>query len=657
MNENGKKKREWVKTAAIVFLSVMLVLTFFSNTIMNYSLPEVATQYVQSGTITAKIRGSGTVESGDPYNVEVKESRQVSGVAVHVGDTVQKGDVLMYLEDEESEELKTAKETLEKAWAEYETALLSVELTSSDIQAANNGMSTDTYRKQINAAQNAVKVAENEKEAAQNKVDEIQKRYDAFTVQISITPENSADVSEETKAYNEAKTALDNANTAKNNAQNALTEAQNVVSRLEAEIALKTPKPTAKPESTDPPSTPTSAPPASSDADSRTESAENPDIGNAASEDPSQNGGGTENAEAGESTQAAPTSDENPSESVTASVQGMASGLFLVVESDELAALNAQLEVAKMNEINAQSAYDAAALEADRKKQAFDRAEQALNDKKSSGDTSATIANLKHQQSLVGRELTDAQNVLKQKEAVLADKQKELEELSAKLGRVSGLETQLDAIQKAQEVVDELNAKAVDATITAPIAGTVTAVNVTAGKKTDVSTPVAVLQPEGKGYTMSFSVTNEQAKRLSVGDVADLVNAWRYDDLTVTLASIKPDTTDPGQKKLLTFDISGNVTAGQTLNVSVGQKSANYDYIVPNSAIREDNNGKFILIVESRPGPLSTRYIATRVDVEVLASDDTQSAVSAALYGYEFVITTSTKPVEAGKQVRLSDNN
>ena len=70
MNENGKKKREWVKTAAIVFLSVMLVLTFFSNTIMNYSLPEVATQYVQSGSITAKIRGSGVVESSDPYNLE-----------------------------------------------------------------------------------------------------------------------------------------------------------------------------------------------------------------------------------------------------------------------------------------------------------------------------------------------------------------------------------------------------------------------------------------------------------------------------------------------------------------------------------------------------------------------------------------------------------
>ena len=59
--ETKVKRREWVKTAAIIFLSVLLVLTFFSNTIMNRSLPEVATEYVQSGSISAKIRGSGVV--------------------------------------------------------------------------------------------------------------------------------------------------------------------------------------------------------------------------------------------------------------------------------------------------------------------------------------------------------------------------------------------------------------------------------------------------------------------------------------------------------------------------------------------------------------------------------------------------------------------
>ena len=108
MNENVSKRRDWIKNVAIIFLAVMLVLTFFSNTIMNYSLPEVATQYVQMGTITAKIRGTGNVEATDPYNVMVKESRVISSVAVKQGDTVEKDQVLYYLEDAESDELKKA---------------------------------------------------------------------------------------------------------------------------------------------------------------------------------------------------------------------------------------------------------------------------------------------------------------------------------------------------------------------------------------------------------------------------------------------------------------------------------------------------------------------------------------------------------------------
>lgn len=328
----------------------------------------------------------------------------------------------------------------------------------------------------------------------------------------------------------------------------------------------------------------------------------------------------------------------------------------------QLEALNKQLQAATEAEINAQKAYDDASLEETRRKDEYDRAEKRLEEKKNSGSTANIIAGLKQQQGYIDGQKKQAQLVLDAKKAAVAEretalseKQKDLEELASRIGKVSGLEAAQEAVDKAQKQVDELTEKAIGATIKAPVAGTVTTLNVVAGESTSPSNPVAVLQPAGKGYTLSFSVTNEQAKRLSVGDVADLVNAWRYNDVTVTLASIKPDTTAPGQKKLLTFDVDGDVTAGQTLNVSVGQKSANYDLIVPNSAIREDNNGKFILIVESKPGPLNTRYIASRVDVEVLASDDTQSAISAALYGYEFVITTSTKPVEAGKQVRLAE--
>ena len=62
-----------------------------------------------------------------------------------------------------------------------------------------------------------------------------------------------------------------------------------------------------------------------------------------------------------------------------------------------------------------------------------------------------------------------------------------------------------------------------------------------------------------------------------------------------------------------------------------------------------------MLLVTSKSSPLGNRYTATRVDVQVLASDDKSSAVSGIGSG-EFVITTSTKPIEAGTQVRLAEN-
>jgi multidrug efflux pump subunit AcrA (membrane-fusion protein) len=72
---NSEKKRGWIKNAAIIFLAVMLVLTFFSNTIMNWSLPEVSGQYAGYGTITSSIRGTGTVEANMAYNVQLEETQ------------------------------------------------------------------------------------------------------------------------------------------------------------------------------------------------------------------------------------------------------------------------------------------------------------------------------------------------------------------------------------------------------------------------------------------------------------------------------------------------------------------------------------------------------------------------------------------------------
>ena len=572
MNENsGKKRREWVKNAAIIFLSVMLVLTFFSNTFMNYSLPEVAAQYVQSGTITAKIRGTGTVESGDPYNVKISETRTISSVLVKTGDKVEKGDPLFLLEDKESKELTDAQAALDKAMLDFELALLSGDISNSTFQNVQNGnvASINTYQSRIVAAEAEIDRWQKQVDEATNAINQLK------TAQVNVDAGGTPDTGSEQNKVNAAQAAL-NSDEVKI-AKDKISEWQAAQATCQATI-------------------------------------------------------------------------DKYNENIASSVSG--NGFVNQVTEDEyqLALKNREQYQSLINERQAFINNNPDKVKAyDEKVKALADANKALADKQNSKENSTNSLTVQTQN---WQTELDKRNI--QLKAAQDTKEQLLKDISTELN----LDYQLDSLQKQRDDIAKLQENAVGASIEAPISGTITSVTVKAGDEAQPDTALVTMQPEGKGFTMSFSVTNDQAKRLSVGDKADLVNSWRYSDMDITLASIKPDTTDPGQKKLLTFDITGEeVTPGQSLNVSVGQKSANYDLIVPNSAIREDSNGKFILIVESKSSPLGNRYVATRVDVEVLASDDTQSAVSGALYGYEFVITTSTQPVEAGKLVRLANNS
>ncbi len=573
MNENGgKKKRDWVKNAAIIFLSVMLVLTFFSNTFMNYSLPEVATQYVQSGTITAKIRGTGTVESGDPYNVKISETRTIASVLVKAGDKVEKGDVLFLLEDKESKELTDAQNALDKAMLDFELALLSGDISNTAYNNVQTGQvsSVADYQSRIVAAEAEISKWQKQVDEAQTAINQLE------TAQVNVDAGGTPDTSSEQAKVAEAQSALNNdwVKIAKDKIsewQTAKAACDDTIAKYEEGIIRSV--------------------------------SDNDGYSNQVSED-----------------------DYNVAKMNSATYQRLI---------DE-----------KQAQINADSA---AVTAYNNKVSALAEANKKLTEKQNSKESSTNSLTVQKQNWK--NELDSRNTKLK---AAQDFKTQLLKDISSELN----LDYQLDSLKKQRDEIAKLQENAVGASIEAPISGTITAVSVKAGDETQADTALATMQPEGKGYTLSFSVTTEQAKRVAVGDKAEVVNSWNYSGLDITLASIKPDTAEPSKKKLLTFDVSGDdITAGQTLNVSVGQKSANYDLTVPNSAIREDNNGKFILIVESKSSPLGNRYVATRVDVEVLASDDTQSAVSGGLYGYEYVITTSTKPVEAGKLVRLANSN
>ena len=698
MNEKEtKKKREWVKNAAIVFLSIMLVLTFFSNTIMNYSLPEVATQYVQRGTITAKVRGTGNVEAADPYNVMVKESRVISSVAVKQGDTVEKDQVLYYLEDAESDELTKAKDELEELELNYMKGLFGANVSPEIISKVANG-NVDSF----SALQAKVTDMQNRLDAAQARVKECQDNLDKLNLQ-STTSSNDATVN--TIPYEnevtQSTTNLENAQTAESNAQlefenekarqlaalnNQIAEKQKEISDLETLVSngqnvtgstggstttgggTVTPTPTPAPSNyvTD-----------KTNAEQAVVNALNDIIEAANNNNPSY--GGTKvsltidpqtklsdynkldinNKFKSVNDWITANKKESDYQSLLAAyyaartqLENVNSQQQQIIHHDSNAS---QLAAKKKELADLQAAVTALTAVTYQSGEGVQNAKNRLNQ---ATQNLTEIKNANSQASVAWQnKIANAEAALKAAQAVYDMLKEEQTQLSADINAELDLSKASKDIKDKKEEIAKLEEKSMGAAVTAPVAGTVSSLAYVAGETTKPEEAAAVILPEGKGFSLSFSVTNEQAKKVQVGDVAELQNSWYYDDAQVILTAIKPDTEDPGKKKLLVFSVTGaSIQNGQALSVSVGQRSAEYDLVVPNSAIREDNNGKFVLIVESKSSPLGNRYIATRVDVQVQASDDNNTAITAPLTGYEYVITTSNKPVEAGKQVRLNES-
>ncbi len=686
-NTNPAKRREWVKNAAIIFLSIMLVLTFFSNTIMNYSLPEVATEYVQSGTITEKVRGTGTITASDPYNVSISESRVISSVAVKAGDEVKKGDPLFYLEDMESTELMDAEKELNSLILAYQLAVITESMevgTVSNIEG-DRTLSLTQKQQRLQNAISTVDAAQAEYDAATLQVASVNKELGYIGNQVVDTTNEKNAVSNAQREANaagqsvaNAQVEIDRASTdldaAKGNLENVTAAAENI-EKAKQELETATINYNQQKESL-------SVNQENANQEVERTTAEYNEVNSECEKVEGaynswyENNKDTASAEdiarewqAVETIRASRDNAKAAKENAEAAKKKVDEDLLNAQQQYENAAKmyndlggdNAYNNAA-MNIENAQKAvnnaegnlYDKTQEKANRESEknakdaAVSNAQQALTDKENNNDNSINKANVSNQ-------LLDAQDRQAKAEINLNKAKEDLAEVQKELLAEINLESQNDAIELQQEKVEKLREKSVGATIDAPVDGIVMNVNKAAGEKTEPEEALAVMQVAGKGFTLVFSATTEQARKLSVGDIAELQNAWYYDNAKATLTSIKPDPDDPAQKKQLTFQIEGDVQSGQSLSLSVGQRSADYELVVPNSAIREDNNGKFILIVESKSSPLGNRYIATRVDVEVVASDDTHTAISAGLYGYEYVITTATKPVEAGKQVRLTD--
>lgn len=567
-------RKDKIKNITIIFLLVMLILTFFSNTIMNYSLVEVSTQQVTSGQITSKVRGSGSVEASESYSVTIEETRKIATVNVKKDAEVATGDLLFTLEDTDSDELDTAKKSLNEAQAAYESAVLTAGITVAERQSIEAGKGSSLTQKQneIAAANQRVKDAQAAVDAAQASVDKIKAQIDAVSNSTADTTAEEKAVLDAEKKNSEAQDSLTSAESAYTPVKSAYDTALSEYN--DAVIAYHAAK-------------------ATYDKD---------------------------------------TSDLNKKAMVAAEIT--------------MDSANEKLKNCKANLDKVQGSYDSAKSAATDSKNALSNANYNLSVKKLTGTNTAAANNLQAQLNTATAALTDANTALT---SATNDQKKVTDKISGEVTIASAYKTMTDL----QEEVAKLQAKSIGTEITSPISGTVTDISVTAGTTVNANDVMMTIQPENKAYVLQFSVTENQAKKVRVGDTAEILNNWYGNDVSAVVSAIRKDPQNRSNS-IIICEMKGDVSVGDSYTLSIGEQSSNYDTIVPTSAIREDSNGKFILIIESKSTPLGNRYYARRVDVDVITSDDTKSAVTGALEGYEYVITTTTKPIKENEQVRLA---
>ena len=692
------KKRELIKTIAIVFLAVLLVLTFFSGTIMNYSLPEVATQLVSSGTINAKIRGSGTLAANESYEVILDQTREIHSVGVKVGDKVEEGDLLFVLSDVESAELAAAQEALEKARISYQEQMLNfskeyatdnqavkalredlekarkevdenyvtdeeVSYAKGDLAAAKTNLSQiELTLKELNALagenEEYSKAKENET-ALENRIKTLESEIDGFQADLEKL-DTGADVSTQRKIQ-DAQAALERAQyTWKSDWMAYKSSMQSLYNAVQGVGPLDI--------SSDNPHT-----------ISLTEQMyiESYFTQNGVSAiKPGVDGGGT--GSEGEQSAApvvAESTLDNQKKWKEAYDALLADQLDVEAKSQALQRLQQDSSISSGNTYeqrrtiqnkidNANAELSAAQRDLRIVQQDLDRLSNSNTQVKdqirayeaSQRQQEANIATLESNLT----DLQAKQTAYKAAKVTMDSKQRELEtmltgdDIDKKLNNLTLQSLSLE-IEKQEELVEKYQKDSVGAEVHSPVSGVISSISVSAGKKTDPSTALAVIDVVDRGYIIKIPVTNEQAKQVKVGDAAEVTNYYWGSDISATLESIAPDPNSGGQKKLLVFRVSGDIDAGTNISLSVGQRSANFDALVPKSAIREDANGKFVLVVTAKSTPLGNRYTATRADVQVLAEDDTSAAVSG-LSANDYVITTSSKPIDPGSQVRMVEN-
>jgi RND family efflux transporter MFP subunit len=192
--------------------------------------------------------------------------------------------------------------------------------------------------------------------------------------------------------------------------------------------------------------------------------------------------------------------------------------------------------------------------------------------------------------------------------------------------------------------------------LTAPFAGVVTALNYSPGARTNPSLPVVTIAALNGGFVFTATIDLENAEHLSVGDPATVsLGGLDGQKIQGQITEIRDTQGQVGVKKDLLVDLPGDgLSGGESGELTIEKNIGYYKLLVPNSAVGDGDNGKFVYVLREKRGPLGNEYSVQLVDVAVGESDNLNTAILNGLQDGDRVITGSDKQINDGSRVMVN---
>ena len=682
-------KRGWIKNLIIIFLVLILIFTLFSNTFMNRSLPEVAVSNSESGTITTQVKLTGTVNANSVKQITLDYARKINEVLVRRGDTVTPGMVIATLVTGESPEIDNLEIELKQLQIEYKKMLVEtedslittryqLEDTKKELAALNDYVTAlPAYDQQKQGYEDQIEVLKGQVKEKESVIKDLEKQMaklenpgmsiEKLTKAITAAEAALSDAERNTRRAKARRTSAlgtyTNANAAYTAAEKFYNDAVKNAAVLREELdtlkaqlnTLKDERDALQKKVDELAALPAPTPEQQAELATAREAltGKKDEIRAKESEISAKE---TELAAAEKATATAK-ADYDEKYGIYNDASQKYNEADSAYDSCVSAEKTAQDNLDRLNEGWAYALLDERKTEREDEKAALDEelatAQETLDafTKDNYRTDLPTLEDAEKKQTELTRTVEGYERQIR-----IAEANGAIDDETSALN----LSIQRTKISQKQREIEKMREKAVSTEIKSTVSGTISTLNMTAGDEIAAGTTVAEIATSD-GYTMECSVPNAQASRLRAGLVGEVQYYYWGDKPTVTVSTIKNDPNNSGKSKIVTLTVEGDIADGTSLTVTIGSQGSSYDCIVPNSAIQEDSDGKFILVVTSKSSPLGNRYYAQRKNVTVLASEATRSAIDASLSWGDYVITGATDadgkkiPISDGMQVRMAE--